>query len=221
MTVISGESQRYKLAIFDLDGTLTRERSIWEYIHKQLGKWYGFAEDYQKRFLAKEISYERFCQLDAEVWKGMRVDEILSIVKTVPFHAGAEDLTGYLKARGMKLALVSSGLSILSDWVHQKYGFDYSVSNELLSEDGFLTGKVRIQVFFDKKSTWVESILQQFGVKPEETLAVGDSRGDLDMFEMVGFSVAFNSSSPELERIASLSIHSKNLAHIILQLPLK
>jgi phosphoserine phosphatase len=30
-------NQRYKLVIFDLDGTLTQERSIWEYIHKQLG----------------------------------------------------------------------------------------------------------------------------------------------------------------------------------------
>jgi phosphoserine phosphatase len=46
------ENHRYKLAVFDLDGTLTSERSIWEYIHKRLGKWYGFAEEYQKRFLA-------------------------------------------------------------------------------------------------------------------------------------------------------------------------
>ena len=43
------ENQTYRLVIFDLDGTLTQERSIWEYIHKQLGKWYGFAEEYQKQ----------------------------------------------------------------------------------------------------------------------------------------------------------------------------
>jgi len=30
------EYQRFKLAVFDLDGTLTWEKSIWEYIHKQL-----------------------------------------------------------------------------------------------------------------------------------------------------------------------------------------
>ena len=75
------KDQQYKLAIFDLDGTLTQDRSIWEYIHKQLGKWYGFAEEYQTQFLAGKITYQRFCELDAEVWKGMRVEEVLEIVK--------------------------------------------------------------------------------------------------------------------------------------------
>jgi hypothetical protein len=71
---LSRYSQRFEeknpRIIFDLDGTLTRERSIWEYIHKQLGKWVGFAEAYQRRFLAGLISYEEFCELDAKVWKG-------------------------------------------------------------------------------------------------------------------------------------------------------
>jgi phosphoserine phosphatase len=39
------EIQRFKLVIFDLDGTLTQEPSIWKYIHLRLGKWYGFAEE--------------------------------------------------------------------------------------------------------------------------------------------------------------------------------
>ena len=157
-----GENQQFNLVIFDLDGTLTKERSIWEYIHKQLGKWYGFAEEYQKQFLAGKISYEEFCERDAEVWKGMKVEELLEIVKTVPFYPGVDELISYLKQKGLKLSMVSSGLSLLSNWVHQKYGFDYSVSNDLLHENGVLTGKVKIQVYYDKKAEWVEKILKQF-----------------------------------------------------------
>lgn len=210
----------FKLVIFDLDGTLTQERSVWEYIHKQLGKWYGFAEEYQNQFLAGEISYEEFCERDAQVWKGMKLENLLEIVKTVPFHPGVDELIDYLKQKGFILSMVSSGLSLLSNWVHEKYGFDYSVSNNLLHENGVLTGKVRIQVYYDKKAEWVEKILKQFGVKPEQVIAIGDSKGDMDMFQMVGFSIAFNSSCSDLDRIANLCISSKNLVDIIRKLPL-
>ena len=215
-----GKKGQFKLVIFDLDGTLTQERSIWEYIHKQLGKWYGFAEEYQNLFLAGKISYEEFCERDALVWKGMRVEELLEIAQTGPFHPGVDELINFLKQKGLKLSMVSSGLSILTNWVHQRYGFDYSVSNNLLHENGILTGKVKIQVYYDKKAEWVEKILKQFGMRLEEVIAIGDSRGDIDMFQMVGFSIAFNSSCKELDQIASTCIQSQNLADIIPKLPL-
>ncbi len=218
--MVGKSHQHFKLVIFDLDGTLTQERSIWEYIHKQLGKWYVFAEEYQKKLLAGEISYDRFCELDAEVWKGMNVEELSEIVKTVPFHPGVDELIGHLKQKGLKIAMVSSGLSLLSNWVHQKYGFDYSVSNDLLYEDGIFTGKVKIQVYYDKKAEWVKKILKQFRVKPEETIALGDSRGDLAMLQMAGLSVAFNSSCSDLDQIANVCVQSENLADVIAKLPL-
>jgi phosphoserine phosphatase len=217
---MAGRSQQhFKLVIFDLDGTLTQERSIWEYIHKQLGKWSGFAEEYQKKFLAGEISYVRFCELDAEVWKGMKVKALSEIVQTVPFHSGVDELIGHLKQRGLKLAMVSSGLSLLTNWVHQKFGFDYSVSNDLLYEDGILTGKVKIQVYYDRKAAWVKKILKQFRVKPEEMIAIGDSKGDLELFRMAGLSVAFNSSCRDLDQMATVCVQSQNLADIIPMLP--
>ena len=214
------ENSRFRLAIFDLDGTLTRERSIWEYIHKRLDKWYGFAEEYQKKFLAGEISYEQFCERDAQVWRGMRLEELIEIAKTVPFHPGGDELMKYLKNKGLKLALVSSGLSILSNWVHERFGFDYSVSNDLLHEEGILTGKVKIQVYYDRKATWVKRILEQFGARPEESIAIGDSIGDLEMFRVVGFSIAFNSSCRDLDQIATHCVRSQNLTDIIPKLPL-
>jgi phosphoserine phosphatase len=216
---VKGNS-RFRLAIFDLDGTLTRERSIWEYIHKRLDKWYGFAEDYQKKFLAGEISYEEFCERDAQVWRGMRLEELIEIAKTVPFHPGVDELMDYLKNKGLKLALVSSGLSILSNWVHERFGFDYSVSNDLLHEEGILTGKVKIQVYYDRKAEWVRKILDQYQVEPEESIGIGDSVGDLEMFRVVGFSIAFNSSCRDLDQIATQCVQSQNLTDVIPWLPL-
>lgn len=215
-----GGNQSFKLVIFDLDGTLTQEPSIWRYIHLRLGNWDGFIEKYNAQFLEGEISYKELCEFEANTWKGMKVEALSKIVQTVPFHSGADELIPYLKKKDLKLSMISSGLSVFSDWVHQKYGFDYSVSNELLHENGILTGKVLIQVYFDKKAEWVKRILKQFGIKPEEAIAVGDSAGDVDMFQKVGFSIAFNSSCKDLDRIANVCIQSGSLADIIPKLPI-
>jgi phosphoserine phosphatase len=93
------------------------------------------------------------------------------------------------------------------------------VSNDLLHADGILTGKVKIQVYYDKKAEWVKKILKQFGMMSEEVIAIGDSVGDIDMFQMVGFSIAFNSSCSNLDQIANVCIQSQNLADIIPRLP--
>lgn len=210
----------FKLVIFDLDGTLTKEKSIWEYIHKKLGKWYGYAEKYQEQFLSGMISYERFCELDALVWKGMKLKEIFNIVKTVPFYSGIEELIGYLKEKRLKISIISSGLSLLSDWVAKKYGFDYSVSNELLHENGILTGEVKIRVYYDRKAEWVECICRELNIEPRQTISIGDSRGDIDMFKKTGFSIAFNSSCSELDEVATICLKSEDLTDIIPKLPI-
>jgi len=43
---------RYKLIIFDIDGTITRHISSWRYIHERLGLWADRAFRYQEDFLA-------------------------------------------------------------------------------------------------------------------------------------------------------------------------
>jgi phosphoserine phosphatase len=214
-----GHFPHYKLVVFDLDGTLTAERSIWEYIHVRLGKWYGYAEEYQRRFLQGKISYRQFCELDAQVWRGMRVDQLRDIVRTVPFNPGVDELTSLLKDLGLKLTLISSGLDVLSEWVEEKYGFDYGVSNGLLHENGIVSGEVEIKVHYDRKAEWVRNIMDMFGVRNDEIIAIGDSAGDMEMFEMAGFSISFNSSSAELDGMADVVIKGNDLCQIIPRLP--
>ena len=209
------ETQRFKLALFDLDGTLTRERSAWECIHRHLGVWEGNAEKYQEAFLRGEIDYYRFCELDAAVWKGMKVSTVQQILREIPLYEGIEDLVGYLKSRGIRLGIISSGLSLLSDWMREKYGFDYAVANELGFTDGVLDGTIRIHVHYDQKAEWVKDARQRFRAEKKETLAIGDSSGDITMFQMAGFSIAFNSRSPRLDEAADLSIRSSDLRDLI------
>jgi phosphoserine phosphatase len=204
-----------KLALFDLDGTLTRERSAWEYLHRRLGVWEGHAEKYQEAFLRGEIDYSRFCQLDAAVWKGMRADTLEEMLREVPLYEGIEDLVAFLKLQNIKLGIISSGLSLLAEWVKGRYGFDFSVANELGMTDGVLDGTIRIHVHYDQKGKWVKEAKRQFRAKKEEVLAFGDSSGDIVMFQQAGLSFAFNSRSSRLNEVATLSIHSSDLRDLI------
>ncbi len=205
----------FKLALFDLDGTITRERSAWEYIHRRLGVWEGNAEKYQEAFLRGEISYDRFCRLDADIWKGMRVEEVQSLLQEIPLHEGIEDLLAYLRSRRIKLGIISSGLSLLSVRLAERLGFDFEIANELGATDGILNGEIKINVHYDRKGEWVREAQRKFRAGREEVLAFGDSSGDLIMFEMVGLSVAFNAVSEKLISAATLCAPTKDLRDLI------
>jgi len=205
----------YKLALFDLDGTLTKERSAWEYIHRRLGVWDGYAEKYQEAFLRGEITYDRFCRLDAAIWKGMKVSDLERILQDIPLYEGVEDLLQYLRSGGIKLGIISSGLTILSERMKKKFDFDYAVANELGVTDGLLTGEIKINVHYDQKGDWVRDAQSQFNARQEEILAIGDSTGDIDMFQMAGLSIAFNPLSTRLESLATFSVYSMDLRDLI------
>lgn len=53
------------------------------------------------------------------------------------------------------------------------------------------------------KGVGVKSILERFGLKPEEAIAFGDGNNDLEMLEAVGTSVAMGNGSQELKNIAT------------------
>ena len=216
---VQSDLKGFKLVVFDLDGTLTTEKSIWEYIHRVLGTWEDHAEEFQRLFLEGRISYEEFCERDAKVWKGMRVEDLKRITDSVPYHEGAVQLQAFLKTKGLKLAAISSGLSILAERIRNDFGLDFFVANELLVEGGVLTGEVRINVTHDGKGLWVREAMRRFGVDDHEIIAIGDSRGDLQMFALSGFRIAFNSSSPELDKAADLVVKTGNMADIIPRLP--
>ncbi len=203
------------LALFDLDGTLTQERSAWEYLHRRLGLWDGHAERFQEAFLRGQIGYDRFCQMDAALWKGIKTDEILILLREIPLHEGIGDLLAYLKSKGVKTAIISSGLSFLADWMKEEYGFDEAVANVLETRNGKLTGDIQIHVHHDRKGEWVERLRQKFSAQQKEILAIGDSAGDLGMFQKAGFSIAFNPRCEQLESLATWSIRSRDLRHVI------
>ena len=205
---------KYKLIILDIDGTITRHVSSWRYIHEKLGLWKKEAFNYQELFLAGKIDYRRFCELDAAHWRGMSEQKIRDIFKTTVYSRNAVACLKKLKTRGYKLAAVSTGLQFIPERIGREIGFDYILSNRLVSRNGILTGAVKINIEHGAKDKILHKIFKRFDVKPHQTISVGDTEGDIPLARKTGYSIAFNSSSSKLSKIADYNCTTKDFREI-------
>ncbi len=205
---------RYKLIIFDIDGTITTHISSWRYIHEKLGLWQDRAFKYQEDFIAGKIDYRKFCELDAQHWKGMAESKIRTIFEKVRYSRNVKWCIKRLKTCGFKLAAVSTGLQYMPDRILKEMNFDYAVSNRLISRNGKLTGGVSIKLAHGAKHEVLEAIFKKFGVRPREVISVGDSEGDIPLARETGYSIAFNSTSRELSKIVDYKCRTKDFKEI-------
>jgi len=205
---------RYKLIVFDVDGTITRHISSWRYIHEKLGLWDVLARKYQEQFLAGKISYRRFCELDAAHWKGIGQKKVREAFGRIKYSKNAERAIKKLKKAGFKLAAISTGLQFITDRIKKELEFDYVLGNRLNVRNGRLTGGVTINIGHGAKGKTVRAILKRFRVKAHEMIAVGDSEGDISMIKLAGYSIAFNSSSAKLSKAADYDCRSDDFMKV-------
>jgi phosphoserine phosphatase len=181
-----------KIVFFDCDGTLTTVKSSWEYLHRRLDLWDENADEFQRLFVQGKIDYYEFCRRDAALWKGLPLDRVMGIIDEIPYHQGTKEVVDLLRQQGIMTVILSTGLSFLVERVRSELGIDKAISNHLLVKDGFLTGGIQIDIEQDNKGFWVERILEDARILPQEAAAVGDGEGDRGMFERVGLRIGYH-----------------------------
>ena len=201
---------KYKLIIFDIDGTITRHVSSWRLIHEKLNIWDDMAIKYQKRFLAGKISYKRFCELDAACWKALPETKIANLFRPIRYTKNAKNSIKKLKKLGFILAAVSTGLQYIGEGIRDELSLDYLLTNRLLAKKGVLTGKVSVNIIHGKKGKAVKDIQSLFKVMPRETICIGDNEGDISLIRDAGYGIAFNSTSKALSKMADYDCKSKD-----------
>jgi phosphoserine phosphatase len=217
----SSEDRRtYRAVIFDVDGTLTPVRSVWQHIHESLGLWEREARKHQDAFERGEIGYEEFCARDAAHWRGMTEAELRAITDRIPYRPGARECVAAIRDAGLLVGVVSTGLTLLVERVHRDLDLAYAIGNRLLARHGRLTGEVKVNVEHDRKGEAVDLFCGQFGVDYREVVTVGDGEGDISMFEHSGISIAFNPGTKRTARAATLVHEGESLLGLLPLLPL-
>lgn len=198
-----------RLAIFDVDGTLTRGPNIWQHLLEQTGRWHDEGEHHLTRFLAGEIDYAEFCRLDAGLLAGQRYDDLRTLAAAVPVMAGLDEVFGFFSERGFKLALLSSGLRVLTDVLAAEYPVDAIIANDLAQVDGLCTGAGIINVPWHGKATLTEALIRQFDA--QMVIAFGDSSADVPVFERAAVGVAVNARDEGLLSLAHIHVRGDDL----------
>jgi phosphoserine phosphatase len=109
-----------------------------------------------------------------------------------------------LKAAGVVVALVSAGFTLNTDPVMREFTLDHCLANELTTHDGIFDGGSINRVPEGGKAAFACDLMDRLGISPEETLAAGDTKGDLELFDCAGVRVAVNPKSDALRARAAV-----------------
>ncbi len=175
--------------IFDLDGTLTKTASPWQYVHERLGVWESTACDHLQLWLSGKIDYEEFCRRDTNLWNGRTVDEIYALLDEIDLNRNVPAVVERLVERRIPSIIISSGFRYIAAKIQAQCRWNPLLifANELV--DG---PSVRIHVSGDfgsplSKKALAERALRFVGSTPVQTLVVSDSTRDLDQLHECGY----------------------------------
>ena len=203
------------LVAFDLDGTLVRIWSAWSWIHRLLDT-VEAAKPNADLYYAGEIDYVEWADRDVELWQGVPLQRIVNAIEEeLVFIPNARNLVEALHEYGLTTAIISSGLSIFANRTKDALGIDFSRANKLVTdEEGRIRG-VEVQVAFDNKDHVMSELAQDLGLPLDQCVAIGDSRNDIPMFQVAGFSVAFNPTHDEVAQAATKIIRSEDALDLL------
>jgi len=125
------------------------------------------------------------------------------ILDEIPVHSSAGELIRVATDMGGRPALISTGLKLLADRLAEKMSFSFQRANELVHRRGIMTGEIVVHVSTHSpgktKGTLLKDLMSRAGASRQETVAIGDSVGDLDMFLEAGLAIAVKPQAGDLE----------------------
>jgi phosphoserine phosphatase len=207
-----------KLAVFDLDGTLKQAPDPYTYLHERLGTLEA-AEAFTAQGLSGAISYDEWLRLDTGLWTGVPRSVLVEHLRDNPYLPGARETVSALRERDVIVVIVSSGLLLHAQLVADELGIGPVIGNEVFFDgdtaDPVVTGQVLTHCAYGAKRPVLESLQTQLGVLPAETLAVGDTRSDLGLFERAAVKVAVNPNHPQVAAAADIVLADGNLGPLL------
>lgn len=185
-----------KLAVFDMDGTIIDGRLI-----DALSTKFGLYDQIKQIQADPSIFGFIKTQKIASLLKGIDEKEIIFALESIPIMNNFQNSASALKEGGYKIGIITDSYSIAAKTLANNYDLDFYAANDLIVNSGLVTGEVCMPLGWDKincfcknsvcKRYHLETYANKYNVDANDTVAIGDTRGDLCMVTHAGIGIAF------------------------------
>src|SRR3984957_904309 len=184
--------RRKKLLLADMDSTMIGQECI-----DELADFAGLKAHVAaitERAMGGEIEFEPELRERVALLKDLSVDVVDKVIEErITLTPGGRELVATMRAHGAWTCLISGGFTLFTQAIAAKIGFAENRGNELIVQEGKLTGAVREPIIgrAAKLATLIE-LREAADLDNIDTLAVGDGANDLGMIGEAGLGVAFH-----------------------------
>lgn len=200
-----------KIAIFDMDNTVLRSSFI-----QSAAIAFGFKNELMEIVTNNSNPFIR-TKLIARLLKGNTFAELLAVTDSIETTFGLKDALDVLKQQGYITGIISDSYDCITNHLKNKYGFDFTIANELEFSKSVATGEVKIPSLFlqdDKSKCKHEScklnalisICDKYKVDLKNTFVVGDGENDICMIRKSGIGISFCSTNQYVDSVADYVI---------------
>jgi len=210
----------HKMVIFDMDDTILKGRFI-----NECAKKFGFfplLEDLRAREKDPVILTKRI----GLMLKGRTIDDLLTVADDMQIVDDIKEVIAALKEKNYLIGIISNSYSLITNYIKQKIGADFSLACILEFQEGKTTGEVNLPYYFFGsnesicghsfcKTNALQYACEKYNVLLKNCIVIGDSKDDRCMVGHAGKGIAFCTNDELLEKVATETIRDKSFMPLL------